>query len=70
MYMPIFYWWDDEVDDDEIVITNVSSDDEEVDEVWYNVPIIFYENEIGLYLYELDELDERLETEQIDEIHQ
>ena len=58
------------MDDDEIVITNVSSDDDEVDEVWYNVLIISYENEIGLYLYELDELDEQLETEQIDEIHQ
>ena len=68
--MQIFYWLVDDEVDDEIVTTNVSSDDDEVDEVWYNVLIISYENEIGLYLYELDELDEQLETEQIDEIHQ
>lgn len=68
--MPIFCWLDDEVDDDEIVITNVSSDDDEVDDELYNVPIIFYENEHGLYLYEIDDLDEQLEAEQIDEIHQ
>ena len=68
--MPIFCWLDDEVDDDEIVLTNASFDDDEVDDELYNVPIIFYENESGLYLYELDEFDERIEIEQIDEIHQ